>query len=98
MYEPEDLISIERYLGSGAIKKESGRWQKNCQKKFKENTFRIIEGEPERLAEIKGISERKARGCFSGGRKDIRQAMIYLPEVWNFNSDACGENLSTLWP
>ena len=29
-------------------------------KRFKKDTFRIIEEEPERLVEIKGISEKKA--------------------------------------
>ena len=52
--EPEDLISIERYLGSGAIKGIGAALAGKIVKKFKENTFRIIEEEPERLAEIKG--------------------------------------------
>ena len=59
--EPEDLVSIERYLGSGAIKGVGASLAGKIVKKFKEDTFRIIEEEPERLAEIKGISERKAR-------------------------------------
>ena len=78
--EPEDLISIERYLGSGAIKGIGAALAGKIVKKFKENTFRIIEEEPERLAEIKGISERKAREIASQveEKKDMRQAMIYL--------------------
>ena len=49
-------------------------------KKFKEDTFRIIEEEPERLVEIKGISERKAReiSVQIEEKKDMRQAMLYL--------------------
>ena len=49
-------------------------------KKFKKDTFRIIEEEPERLAEIKGISERKAREIAAQmeEKKDMRKAMIYL--------------------
>ena len=58
--EPEDLVSIERYLGSGAIKGIGQTIASRIVKKFREDTFRIIEEEPERLAEIKGISERKA--------------------------------------
>ncbi len=58
--EPEDLVSIERYLGSGAIKGIGQTMASRIVKKFREDTFRIIEEEPERLAEIKGISERKA--------------------------------------
>ena len=49
-------------------------------KKFREDTFRIIEEEPERLAEIKGISERKAMEIASQmeEKKDMRKSMIYL--------------------
>ena len=78
--EPEDLVSIERYLGSGAIKGVGAALAGRIVKKFKKDTFRIIEEEPERLAEIKGISERKAREIAEQleEKKDMRQAMIYL--------------------
>ena len=78
--EPEDLVSIERYLGSGAIKGVGAALAGRIVKKFKEDTFRIIEEEPERLAEIRGISERKAREIAeqAEGKKDMRKAMIYL--------------------
>ena len=59
--EPEDLMSIERYLGSGAIRGVGAALAGRIVRKFREDTFRIIEEEPERLAEVKGISERKAR-------------------------------------
>ena len=58
---PEDLLSIERYLGSGAIKGVGASLAGRIVKKFREDTFRIIEEEPERLAEMRGISERMAR-------------------------------------
>ena len=78
--EPEDLVSIERYLGSGAVKGIGAALAGRIVKKFKQDTFRIIEEEPERLAEIKGISERKAREIATQveEKKDMRQAMIYL--------------------
>lgn len=78
--EPEDLMSIERYLGSGAIKGLGAALAGRIVRRFKEDTFRIIEEEPERLAEIKGISERKAREIAEQveGKKDVRKAMIYL--------------------
>ena len=78
--EPEDLVSIERYLGSGAIKGVGTALAGRIVRKFKEDTFRIIEEEPERLAEIKGISERKAREIAAQAeeKKDMSQAMIYL--------------------
>lgn len=77
---PEDLVSIERYLGSGAIKGIGTALAGRIVKKFKEDTFRIIEEEPERLAEIKGISERKAReiALQVEEKKEMREAMIYL--------------------
>lgn len=78
--EPEDLVSIERYLGSGAIKGIGQTMASRIVKKFREDTFRIIEEEPERLAEIKGISERKAMEIASQmeEKKDMRESMIYL--------------------
>lgn len=78
--EPEDKASIERYLGSGAIKGVGAALAARIVAKFQEDTFRIIEQEPERLAEVKGISERKAREIAEQieEKKDMRQAMIYL--------------------
>ena len=78
--EPEDVVSIERYLGSGAIKGVGQALAGRIVKKFREDTFRIIEEEPERLSEIKGISERKAREIAEQveEKKDMRKAMIYL--------------------
>lgn len=78
--DPEDLMSIERYLGSGAIKGVGAALAGRIVRRFKDDTFRIIEEEPERLAEIKGISERKAREIAEQveEKKDMRKAMIYL--------------------
>ncbi len=78
--EPEDLISIERYLGSGAIKGVGAALAGRIVRKFKKDTFRIIEEEPERLAEINGISERKAReiAIQVEEKKGMRKVMIYL--------------------
>lgn len=77
---PEDLMSIERYLGSGAVKGVGAALAGRIVRKFGEDTFRIIEEEPERLAEVKGISERMAREISEQveGKKDMRKAMIYL--------------------
>ena len=78
--DPEDTAAIERYLGSGVIKGIGIALAARIVRKFKEDTFRIMEEEPERLAEIKGISDRKAREiCVQvEEKKDLRQAMIYL--------------------
>ena len=77
---PEDTASMERYLGSGAIRGVGTALAARIVRRFKADTFRIIEEEPERLAEVKGISERKAReiAVQVEEKKDMRQAMIYL--------------------
>lgn len=79
---PADAISVERYLSSGAIKGIGAALAKRIVKEFGDDTFRIIEEEPERLAEIKGISERKAREIAQQmeERKDLRDALIYLQQ------------------
>lgn len=82
MIPPEDKISMERYLGSGAIKGLGEALAKRIVKEFGADTFRIIEEEPERLAEIKGISERKAIEIATQmmEKKDMREAMIFLQQ------------------
>lgn len=78
--EPEDLISIERYLGSGAISGVGLALAARIVRRFKEDTFRIIEEEPERLVEIKGISQRKAQEIAEQveEKRELRQAMLFL--------------------
>lgn len=77
---PSDIVSIQRYLGSGAIRGIGEALAARIVKKFGEDTFRIMEEEPERLAEVKGISERMAREISSQTqeRKDMRDAMLFL--------------------
>lgn len=79
---PEDVMAIERYLGSGAVKGVGSALAARIVRRFKKDTFRIIEQEPERLAEVKGISERKAREIAQQveEKKDMREAMIFLQQ------------------
>ena len=79
---PEDTLAIERYLGSGAIKGIGAALAKRIVKKFKADTFRIMEEEPERLSEIKGISERMAMDISAQveEKRDLRQAMLFLQQ------------------
>lgn len=74
------MISIERYLGSGIIKGVGEALAKRIVKKFKMDSLRIIEEEPERLAEVKGISERKARdiAVSYNEKKEMQDAIIFL--------------------
>ncbi|WP_455716812.1 SF1B family DNA helicase RecD2 [Anaerosporobacter sp.] len=78
--EPEDMMSMERYLGSGAIKGIGVALAARIVRKFKEDTFRIIEQEPERLAEVKGISIAKAQeiGTQFEDKRELRDAMLFL--------------------
>ncbi len=80
--EPEDEFAIERYLGSGAVKGVGAALAARIVRKFGRDTFRIIEEEPERLAEIKGISERKAQEIAAQAeeKREMRQAMIFLQQ------------------
>ncbi len=77
---PEDEMAMERYLGSGAIKGIGSALAARIVRRFKGDTFRIMEEEPERLAEIKGISEKKAREIARQmeEKRDVRKAMIFL--------------------
>lgn len=79
---PQDALAIERYLGSGAIKGIGIALATRIVRRFKEDTFRIIEEEPERLAEVKGISQRKAMEIADqvNEKRDLRQAMIFLQQ------------------
>lgn len=79
---PEDSASMERYLGSGAVKGVGTALATRIVRRFKADTFRIIEEEPERLAEVKGISEKMAMSISEQmeAKKDLRQAMMFLQE------------------
>lgn len=80
--EPEDELAIERYLGSGAIKGVGAALAARIVRRFGKDTFRIIEEEPERLAEIKGISERKAQeiSIQVEEKRSLRSAMLFLQQ------------------
>ena len=78
--EPEDADAMERYLGSGAIKGIGKALAKRIVSVFGDETFRVIEEEPERLADIKGISERMARAISESfyDKRELRNAMMFL--------------------
>lgn len=79
---PQDSLAMERYLGSGAIKGIGAALAARIVRKFGDDTLRIIEEEPERLAEVKGISERKAREIAEQveEKADLRRAMMFLQQ------------------
>ena len=79
---PRDSVSMERYLGSGAVKGVGAALAARIVKKFGDDTFRIIEEEPERLSEVKGISEKKAQeiAIQMEEKRELRDAMVYLQQ------------------
>lgn len=77
---PEDIYAMERYLASGAVKGIGPALAARIIRHFKADTFRIMEEEPERLSEVKGISEKMAMAISEQveEKREMRQAMIYL--------------------
>ncbi|MBO6241577.1 MAG: ATP-dependent RecD-like DNA helicase [Butyrivibrio sp.] len=87
---PDDAVSMQRYLGSGAIRGIGEALAARIVKRFGADTFRIIEDEPERLAEIKGISEKKAIDIAvqMADKREMRDAMIFLQKYGISNAMA----------
>jgi exodeoxyribonuclease V alpha subunit len=87
---PKDRAGMERYLGSGAIKGVGASLAARIVKKFGDDTFRVMEEEPELLTQVKGISERKAReiGAQMEEKKELREAMVYLQQFGLSNAIA----------
>lgn len=85
---PDDVVSIQRYLGSGTIKGIGEALAARIVKKFGTDTFRIMEEEPERLSEIKGISDRMAREIYLQveEKRGMREAMLFLQKYGISNS------------
>lgn len=79
---PEDTAAMERYLGSGAIKGVGAALAARIVRRFKADTFRVVEEEPERLSEVKGISEKLAMSISQQveDKREMRQAMMFLQE------------------
>lgn len=78
--EPTDIASIERYLASGAIKGIGKVTAKRIIAKFKDDTLRIMEEEPDKLAKVKGISLKKAIAISDQiiEKKELRDVIIFL--------------------
>ncbi|MCH5272704.1 MAG: ATP-dependent RecD-like DNA helicase [Lachnospiraceae bacterium] len=80
--EPENAVAMERYLASGAIKGVGAKLAARIVRRFKEDTFRIMEEEPERLSEVSGISEKSARAIYEQfvEKREMRHAMLFLQQ------------------
>ena len=79
---PTDAESVKRYLSSGAIKGIGAKMAERIVKEFGEQTFEVLDKEPERLAGIKGISYNKAMDIAQqyAGKRDTRKAVMYLQD------------------
>ncbi len=79
---PNDIVSLERYLSSGAIKGVGPSIAHKIIQTFKDDTKRVIEEEPELLSKIKGISGKKAQDIAYQfeEKRDLRDAMIFLSQ------------------
>ena len=77
---PGDAKALERYLGGGAIRGVGPKLAQRIIKYFKEDTLRILEEEPERLAEVKGISENKAReiAVALNEQSQMQSALVFM--------------------
>ncbi len=77
---PEDIDSIERYLGSGAIKGVGPKRARKIVEHFGKDTMRVMDEEPERLAEISGITSKMARDIAMQlmETKEMRDALVFL--------------------
>ncbi len=93
---PEDVLSMERYLASGAIKGIGPTLAKRIIAKFKADTFRIMEEEPERLSEVKGVSKRMAQAVAAqmAEKQDVRDAMVFLGR-YGISSNLAGKIYKT---
>ena len=77
---PTSVDGIEKYLGSGMIRGIGPVYAKKLIKAFGEKVFDIIEAEPNRLREVTGIGQVRARRITDGWaeQKIIREIMVFL--------------------
>lgn len=77
---PSDTVSILHYLSSGAIRGVGPATARSMVERFGDRTLQIIEQEPERLSEIRGISADKAEKISEEYKKQfgVRDVMLFL--------------------
>lgn len=78
--KPNSLPAVEKYLASGLIRGVGEVTARKIVEHFKHDTLDIMEYNPMRLAEIRGISRSKAAEIASSllKLKDMQQAIIFL--------------------
>lgn len=81
---PKSLAGIEKYLGSGLIRGVGPITAKKIVDKFGKDTLDVLEYSPHKLAQIAGISEKKATeiGFSFKEHRDVQNTIMFLQ---NFN-------------
>ena len=77
-YMPDTAAQYLKYLSSGAIKGIGPKTAAYIVERFGENTFSVIENEPERLTFIKGISKDKAQKISAEFKKQFAVRTVIL--------------------
>lgn len=89
---PSSSADLLRYLSSGAVRGIGPATAKKIIERFGENSFDVLENQPERLADIKGISLKKAKDISKIFNEQfaVRQIMISL-ERFGMTTHECLE-------
>ncbi len=84
MSVPKSLAGIEKYLGSGLIRGVGPITAKKIVEHFGNETLDVLEYSPQKLAQISGISEKKATeiGFSFKEHREVQNTIIFLQ---NFN-------------
>lgn len=77
---PESMDGILKYLSGGAVKGIGPATARRLVLEFGQDTLNVLENEPERVAKLRGISEKKALEISEQLKSmvGIRELMIYL--------------------
>lgn len=77
---PNSLDEIEKYLGSGIIRGVGPVTSRKIVDKFGEDTIYVLRFEPDRLAEVSGITKAKATNIFEDFNKqwELWQIVLFL--------------------
>mgnify|MGYP005757778595 FL=1 len=78
--QPKTIAGIEKYLGSGLIRGVGPITAKNIVEKFGKDTLEVLEYTPEKLSQIRGISEKKAVeiGFSYREHKEVQNTIMFL--------------------
>ena len=77
---PSTLVGVERYLGSGIVKGIGEAYAKRIVARFGMDTLRVLDEQPERLAEVEGLGRKRIEAIAKGWKEQraIREVMVFL--------------------